>query len=885
MNIKALALAAAASVLLLSTGAWAQEPTPERKEGAEPRREGGPAGPEARRNEEKPTSQPQAEPAPPPAPKRKEGAEPRREGAPARPEDAREELGTIRGKVTDNTSGKALKEATVEVEGTELSTRTEKDGSYVFRDMKPGTHKVIIKVPGYENLAQSVTVSAGQEAVVDLGLTHGRDIEEVVITATRTKEKILDAPTTVEAVTSDELALKGGSSYLAALSHVKGIDYAESGISDKRISARGFNNQFNSRMIYMHDGRLATLPGSGIPQAGLMPTTSLDMKSIELIIGPSSALYGPNAHTGVVNVITKTPWDQSGAAISLRGGSNKLFDVSARVAGILWEDFGWKVNAQYNRAEEFAPDPDATTHLFGSPTLAQAGKPLIYEGDLLRDGYDIYSAKAEGFLYYRFPRKWIAKAGYGFSLNEGFSMTNAGRNHIRGWQVHYQTAQVSHPNWFAQFTRTYANSGDTYSLDVLATLAQATLGRAPTTDAEWDQVEELSKKSQVTEGGAKFIDQSQLYDSELQYRNELFGLKFVTGFQFRRYEPDSGGTYLMDAQGQDLGVNELGGYLLLDYGFLENDRLRVVGAARVDDHSNYSPQFSPSAAMVFKMFQGHNVRVGYGRAFKSPTVLENFLYLPSIAALGNSEGYTLRDPSGNVIKEVPGLEPEKVDNLELGYKGIVGRRLFIDAVGYHSWYQNFLSPLSPQADGANTVAYGADGNKTFVGSPSEGKLMSYTNYGAARVLGFDIGAKVFAHRYVTVGASGSYIHLLNFDKEDQANELLLNVPGVKLKGFVQVQNIGIRNWFTRLSGRYQSAYEFASGRWNSEVFFPDDDGKIPGRFVADLHLGYKFDFGLSLAGVVSNLFNDKGIDILGAPRSGIYGYAQATYSYDGLDYL
>ena len=649
MNIKALALAAAASVLLLSTGAWAQEDP-----GTQP-------GNEAQKEEENPASQPEKA-APETAKPESKKEEPKKEEAPAPPKP-----GTIRGVVTDSASGKALGSATVEVEGTNLSTKTDKDGSYVFRDVKPGAHKVMIKVPGYENLAQSVTVGAGQEAVVDLGLTHGRDIEEVVITATRTKEKILDAPTTVEAVTSDELALKGGSNYLAALSHVKGIDYAESGIADKRISARGFNNQFNSRMIYMHDGRLATLPGSGIPQAGLMPTTPLDMKSIELVIGPSSALYGPNAHTGVVNVITKTPWDQSGAALSLRGGSNKLFDVSARVAGILWEDLGWKVNAQYTRAEDFSPDPDAPTHMFGSATLAQAGKPLIYEGDLLRDGYDIYSAKAEGFVYYRFPRQWVAKAGYGFSLNNGFSITNAGRNHIRDWQVHYQTAQVSHPNWFAQFTRTYANSGDTYSLDVLGALTQATLGHAPTTEAEWDQVEELSRKSQVTEGGAKFIDQSQLYDSELQYRNELFGLKFVTGFQFRRYEPDSGGTYLMDAKGQDLGVNELGGYLLLDYGFLDNDRLRLVGAARVDDHSNYSPQFSPSAAMVFKMFPGHNVRVGYGRAFKSPTVLENFLYLPSIAALGNFEGYTIKDASGNIIKEVAGLEPEKVDNLELGY--------------------------------------------------------------------------------------------------------------------------------------------------------------------------------------------------------------------------
>ena len=70
----------------------------------------------------------------------------------------------------------------------------------------------------------------------------------------------------------------------------------------KAISARGFATQFNSRMLTMIDGRLAQLPGSGLPQATLAPVSGLDMKAVQVVIGPASALYGPNAHTGVVNV-------------------------------------------------------------------------------------------------------------------------------------------------------------------------------------------------------------------------------------------------------------------------------------------------------------------------------------------------------------------------------------------------------------------------------------------------------------------------------------------------------------------------------------------------------------------------------------------------------
>ena len=79
----------------------------------------------------------------------------------------------------------------------------------------------------------------------------------------------------------------------------KGIDFSDAGIGDQRISARGFATQFNSRMITMVDGRIATLPGNGLPQGNLLPQSGLDMKAVEVVVGPASALYGPNAHSGV----------------------------------------------------------------------------------------------------------------------------------------------------------------------------------------------------------------------------------------------------------------------------------------------------------------------------------------------------------------------------------------------------------------------------------------------------------------------------------------------------------------------------------------------------------------------------------------------------------
>lgn len=183
----------------------------------------------------------------------------------------------------------------------DASAMTDSDGTFQLA-AGPGT--VHITADGYGQ--RDAAVTAGGTVVVNLDVEAPG--EQIVVTGSRLPEKRLDAPVTVEIVTDKDLKSAAGASYLSALSRVKGIDYADAGIGDTRISARGFATQFNSRMLAMIDGRLAQLPGNGLPMANLLPTSGLDMKAVEVVVGPASALYGPNAHTGVINVVTKTPW-------------------------------------------------------------------------------------------------------------------------------------------------------------------------------------------------------------------------------------------------------------------------------------------------------------------------------------------------------------------------------------------------------------------------------------------------------------------------------------------------------------------------------------------------------------------------------------------------
>ncbi len=775
-----------------------------------------------------------------------------------------EEGGTVRGTVYV-LGNEPLPEAQVVVVGTELVATTNAEGQFELHNVPPSKQELKISFPGYVEGSRSVTVEAGQVASVEVDLEMDEQFgEEIVVTGSKFGEKRLESPVTVETVAGKTIQMAGGVSYVSALSVMKGVDYTDNGINEKRISTRGFNTQFNSRMLTLVDGRLAQLPGSGLPLGGQLPTPNLDVKSVEVVVGPASALYGANAHAGVVNVLTKSPWDESGASVVLRGGSQELLDGSVRVAGTVSKNFGYKFNGQLLRGMDFAPSRALPSHYYGSTSL-----PLVFEGDMLKD-YETRVAKAEGFLYYR-AGDWNLKGGYGFSLYDGVTLTNAGRNHLRGWQVHYQTVSASHPNWFVQVTRTASDAGGSYQLDRLASVVQRNggiSGGPSSLDEVRDQI--------------KFVDHSQLIDSELQYQNEFGGVKLITGLQLRLYNPSSDGTYLADINGTTLSATEFGGYAQADYSLLR-DTLRLVAAARLDTHSNYAPQFSPKGAVVYSLTRTQHLRLGYNRAFKSPTILENYLFINN-TLLGNRTGFLIKDAAGNLLSEIRPLVPEQVDSVELGYKATFFNRLLVDVVGYHSWYRDFISSLTGRSNPAQgTYAFYPDGRPVAEGTPAEGTLSTYSNFGRSRVAGLDVGVEYQLTPQILLNGSASYIRLLSFQNSDPTQKALqLNVPDLKLKAAITLQDLVVKNSYLRLFGRYQSAFTFASGRWDSGVFF--QDGRVPARFVMDLALGYTFDNGLSVSANAFNLLDDKGVDVLGSAPSGRTGYVQLSYSYPGLDF-
>lgn len=798
---------------------------------------------------------------------------------------------TVRGTVFNSKSMEALFGVNVVLEGTLKGASTNLDGAFEIKGIPAGTYTIKASYLGFEEYRkEGVVLEAGQSFQIEISLIPTTFMgDELVVSGSRRPEKLLDAPLSIEAISAEDLKTTGGETFMSALSELKGVDYVNAGINTQLVSARGFNSNFNTRMLFMMDGRIATLGATGLPQGNFLPQSKIDLKNMEVVLGPASALYGPNAHAGVVNVTTKDPWDQSGVTVSTRVGNQDLRDINYRVAGTVNEKFGWKITGQYMRALDFKPDRKDSLHFYSSVGTKPTAANTIFETDVVGE-YEVGSTKVNASLYYLLD-DWKISGSYGWAQIDQFSLTGNGRNHIHGWEVDYQTLQASNQNWYAQFTRT-GNKAGSYQLNQVVPLMQAAYDNS-TPLGNFDL--------QALKDAVSFIDDTNIYDSELQYRNKFFGVDIAAGFQYRYFDPDSKGSYLADANGEDIHRELIGGYIQLDYKMLEN-KLRLVGAARVDGNNDYETQFSPKASIVYTVAPGHNIRFSYNKAFTTPTILQSHAYIPidlsvyvpgyGVLIAGNTDGYTIKNNSdGSVANYIPAVDPESVNSIELGYKSAINQKLFIDIVGYYSWYKDFIGG-GYVADGFTTTAYDKNDNAVQMDGFPFTSLSTFYNFGEAEVKGLDIGLNYYFSENYIFSANTSMIKLESWKNSITTTVLPLNVPPLKFKGSFTAKNFisnkTIREPYVKLSGRWQDAYQFINSYWSTDVLL-DNDGdftnkeELPDKFVADFSCGFDLsDSGMAVQASVSNIFDTKRMDVLGTPPMGRLIWVSVTYNFNGL---
>jgi len=802
--------------------------------------------------------------------------------------------GGVRGRVVDTATKEALPGVSVLISGTTTGTSSGNEGDFSITGLKPGTYKVVFSSIGYELPPRTVEVGT---AVVDLGtigLTAASVMAgEVVVSASRRPEKLTEAPATISVINAKQIDELPSFNVGELLARQKGVDYIRSGVLGAGINVRGFNSAFNPKNLQMNDARLSTLIATGLPLGPLTSVVKEDIERIEVVLGPSAALYGPNAHNGLVNTISKDPRRTAGTTVALGVGNQSVFSGRFRHAQVLNSKLAFKVTGEYTRGEDFAYTDTVyyTNSAFRkAATPTSPASPGIFHAEKEIDlDRTFKSLHGEAAVYYSLTDKADIILSYGGNQSSFLGQTNAGRNQIKDWSVQYLHARYVSPRWFAQVYNTWSKTADTYAIN------QRTQNYLSFKDAGFSEDEARSRSfteqwfgktptaGVALQRGAVFKDASRRINGEVQYNNTFGIFNLVVGTQYQRDMAFSQHTYLFDRDG-DIVINQIGlytqGELTLPSHF------KLIAAARADQHDRYGFNFIPKGGLVWSL-NDQNLRLTYGQGIAAPTILNLDGYLFGGLLLGNGQGFTLSD--GTVIDK---LKVETIKTVEIGYKGKVTPKFFIDANAYYNRSQNFLSPAINIATlGRKVVKRGDTALKDVVpGTPEAGAatVLTYVNFGQVDTYGADLGLSYYLTTALSLAMNYSYFGF-KLDRNDLNNDgnkdgkvtdtdLPINTPAHK--GSLALNYSG-KKFFGSIFGRYVQAYDFYSGinvaakantdlgvRENARYGRTWNYGPLGGFTTVDVSAGYRLNSCLTASAQVVNLFDTKMREFVASPFIG-----------------
>ena len=265
----------------------------------------------------------------------------------------------IKGEVKSSTDGEPLIGASIFVNATGEGTVTDFDGSFELRIKGDLPVVAIISYTGYEEKELTIS-SAAQKLVIKLDET-AITTAEVEVVGRRISERQRQSALTME--TLDNIAIKEtpAANFYDGLGSLKDVDLTAASLGFKIINTRGFNSTSPVRSLQIIDGVDNQSPGLNFSLGNFLGASELDVNMVNLIVGASSAFYGPNAFNGVISMETKDPFLHKGLTAMVKGGSRSLFEGGIRYAHAFANKngndvFGIKFNLFYFQADDWVAD-------------------------------------------------------------------------------------------------------------------------------------------------------------------------------------------------------------------------------------------------------------------------------------------------------------------------------------------------------------------------------------------------------------------------------------------------------------------------------------------------------------------------------------------------
>ncbi|PWA11716.1 carboxypeptidase-like regulatory domain-containing protein [Flavobacterium laiguense] len=413
---------------------------------------------------------------------------------------------SITGVVTDG-NGQPVAGANITVVGAKVVAITDFDGSFVLVTTQKPPFSIEVTSVGYVSskmLVESIT----QKVKVQLNAEETK-LNEIVVSASRAPERVLQSPVTIERMGIREVKSTTAPTFYDGLENLKEVQFNTSSISFKTINTRGFAAVGNTRFMQLVDGMDNSSPALNFVLGNLIGLSDIDVASVELLPGASSALYGANAFNGILFMNSKSPFVYQGVSTYMKygqtsqdvAGTNDYVDFGLRAATAFSKHFAMKANFNYMRATEWiAADQRSMTggsighdgnqnydglNLYGD----EASTFITNVGQVSRTGYreqdltdnKVHSAKADFSLHFK---PWENdteiilqyKLGLGSTIYQG-----ANRYALKDFFMSQIKAEVRGRNFFVRAYRSAEDAGDSYDMR----FAGLNVNRAAKSDTNW----------------------------------------------------------------------------------------------------------------------------------------------------------------------------------------------------------------------------------------------------------------------------------------------------------------------------------------------------------------------------------------------------------------
>ncbi len=205
--------------------------------------------------------------------------------------------------------------------------------------------------------------------------------EVIVVTASRTEQSLNEAPAAISVLTAKDIESIPADNYGALLRNVPGLNVSQTSARDFNMTARGSTNTLSTSQLVLVDGRSLYLDFFGFVMWDFLPVNTTEIKQIEAVRGPGSAVWGANAMTGVVNLITKRPKEMVGTSLLLGGGELGTAYGSIAHAGVSG-GFGYKISGGYYEQDPYERPVIPGVQNFQNEGTAQPKGDLRFDWDL-----------------------------------------------------------------------------------------------------------------------------------------------------------------------------------------------------------------------------------------------------------------------------------------------------------------------------------------------------------------------------------------------------------------------------------------------------------------------------------------------------------------------